>query len=91
MSNNAEKTDSLMKKLNGLDGVYCQPLSQFASHIEHNDKQEAFDITLSIGSEQIGGDRDVRSVLNCDDRLKMVPILVFVDPSELKEGEVTQG
>lgn len=87
MHNNAKKTDAAMKQMNALDGIYSQPMGLFAEHLTYNEAEKTFDVTLKLPADQIGGNGDVRSIMQCTDALKMVPILVFVDPSELPDTD----
>ena len=89
MSNNATKTDAAMKTLNSLDGFYSQPMGKFAEHLAYNEDDGTYDVTLRLPADQIGGNGDVRSIMQCIDALKMVPILVFVDPSELPDSNAS--
>ncbi|MCP4528735.1 MAG: hypothetical protein GY833_22905 [Aestuariibacter sp.] len=91
MSNNAVKTDALMRQLNQLAGVYCQPLARHTTKLEHKRRANEYAVTINIDAEQIGGGGDVRHLMECTDELKLVPMLVFVDPSELKDGKITQA
>ncbi len=74
-----------MKKMNSLDGIYSQPMGKFAEHIAYNADEGTYDVTLRLPADQLGGNGDVRSIMQCTDALSMVPILVFVDPSELPD------
>ena len=82
--NNIEKADSTMRKMNAIDGVYCKPIKSLCSSIKHMAKANVYRITLDIPADQVGGDRCVVQVLECRDSLKMIPVLAFIDPEEVK-------
>lgn len=81
---NIDKADSTMRKMNAIDGVYCKPIKSLCSNIKHMTKANVYRITIDIDADQIGGDRCVMQVLECRDSLKMIPILAFIDPLEVK-------
>lgn len=84
MSTNIEIADSTMRKINSIDGVYCKPIKTMCSNIKHMAKANVYRITIDIDANQLGGDKCVMQVLECRDSLKMIPILAFIDPKEVK-------
>lgn len=86
MNVNIKKADATMRKLNAIDGVYCKPVKSLCSNIKHMAKANTYRITVDVDEDQLGGNKCVSSVLECKDSLKMIPVLVFIDPSEVKEN-----
>ena len=83
--NNVEKADATMRKMNGIEGVYCKPIKSLCSNIKHMAKANVYRITIDVDADQLGGGKCVAQVLECKDSLKMIPILAFIDPSEVKQ------
>lgn len=83
MKTNIEKADAAMKKMNSIKGVYCKPIKTMCSSIKHMAKADIYRIIIDIDAKQLGGDKCVGQVLECGERLKMIPILAFIDPKEV--------
>ena len=81
--NNIEKAYATMRKMNSIDGVYSKPIKSFCSSIKHMAKANVYRITIDIDADQLGGGKCVAQVLECKDSLKLIPILAFIDPTEV--------
>ena len=82
--NNINKADSTMRKINSINGVYSKTIKSLCSNIKHMAKNNVYRITIDIDASQLGGEKCVMQVLDCSDNLKMIPILAFIDPTEVK-------
>ena len=82
--NNIDKADATMRKMNSINGVYSKPLKAMCSNIKHMAKANVYRVTIDIDADQLGGDKCVMQVLDCSDKLKMIPIISFIDPTEVK-------
>lgn len=81
-----EIADKALVKLREIKGVYASPMANLTSSIKHMPKQDKYRVILDLPGEQIGGGKDVRSLINPDfmDELKLIPIIVLIDPKELE-------
>lgn len=78
--------DIALTKLREIKGVYASPFANLTSSIKHMPKQNIYRVTLDLPGDQIGGGKDVRSIVHPEfmGELKLIPIVVFIDPKELK-------
>ncbi len=81
---NVEKADAVMKQLNAIEGVYTKPIKSLCSSIKHMPRENKYRVVLDLDAEQLGGGRCIRQVLECGENLNLVPIVVLIDPSEVK-------
>ena len=82
MSQLSEKADVAFNKMNEIPGVYANSLRKFTSKIQHMAKKDIYRITIDLDAEQLGGGKCVAQVLDTGDKLKLVPVIVFIDPDE---------
>lgn len=80
-----EIADKALVKLREIKGVYASPLVSFTSSVKHMPKNNKYRVVLDLPVDQIGGGKDVRSITSPDfmDELKLIPVIVFIDPKEL--------
>lgn len=84
---NAKITDLALDKIRDINGVYAHHISRFATKLAHKKRGNMVDITVSLDAEQLGCNGDVRCIdpqMQMHDELKLIPVIVFVDPSEFK-------
>lgn len=82
---NAIIADKATDKIREIGGVYAHHISRMAKKIEHKKRANTIDVTLSFDAGQLGSDGDCRCIdpqHEKHDMLKMIPIIVFVDPNE---------
>lgn len=81
-----EIADKALVKLRKIKGVYASPMVNLMSSIKHMPKGDKYRVALDLPADQIGGGGDVRSITSPDfmDELKLIPIIVFIDPKELE-------
>lgn len=83
---NLDIYNSAVKRFSQNEGVYSSAMFDHATDIKMVDN--VVEVKLSLSADQLGCGGDVRTLdpaLDSFDKLKLIPMLVFVDPEEFKE------
>jgi len=89
ISKNAEKADIVLEKIAEIPGAYGRPLVNLVSGIKYMVKEDIYRVTIDLPATKLGGNQDVRQVLEAGDKLNFVTTIVFIDPKEITESKDT--